>query len=96
MAQVLSAQRRGGDRYFRWGGDEFAALLPHTPREGAVGAAERLARHVEAIDLEGRLLGVNVGVAAFPEDGTDEDVLLSTADHRMYRAKTHGVAVWAQ
>ncbi|RIH76794.1 Diguanylate cyclase DosC [Calidithermus terrae] len=96
VAQVLSAQRRGGDRYFRWGGDEFAAILPHTPRGGAAGAAERLAGHVEAIVLEGRPLGVNVGVAAFPEDGTDEDTLLSTADHRMYRAKTHGVAVWAQ
>lgn len=95
VARVLSQERRPGDRYFRWGGDEFAALLPHTAREGAAAAARRVAYSIGAIHLEGRSLGVSIGVAAFPHDGRDEDALLIAADRRMYLAKDQGIAVYA-
>ncbi|WP_117237202.1 diguanylate cyclase domain-containing protein [Thermus sediminis] len=95
VAQALSKERRNGDRVFRWGGDEFAALFPHTGREGAIRAAFRYARAIEKICLEGLCLGVNIGLASYPEDGQSPDELLSVADTRMYGAKAQGVTVLA-
>jgi len=95
VAQALSKERRNGDRVFRWGGDEFAALFPHTGKEGAVRAAFRYARAIEGICLEGLCLGVNIGLATYPEDGMTTDELLSAADTRMYQAKAQGLSVLA-
>jgi diguanylate cyclase (GGDEF)-like protein len=95
VAQALSKERRDGDRIFRWGGDEFAAIFPHTGKEGALKAAFRYAQAIEGICLEGLCLGVNIGLAVFPEDGQSPDELLSAADTRMYQAKAQGLAVLA-
>ncbi|WP_038057426.1 sensor domain-containing diguanylate cyclase [Thermus amyloliquefaciens] len=95
VAQALGRERRNGDRLFRWGGDEFAALFPHTPKQGAIAAAFRYAQAIQKLCFEGLCLGVNIGVATFPEDGTTPDALLSAADTRMYEAKTRGLAVFA-
>ncbi len=96
VAQALEKERRNGDKVFRWGGDEFAALLPHTPKMGAVRAAFRYAEAIRRIQVQGLALGVNIGVAAYPEDGLTPDALLSAADGRMYRAKAQGVPVLAE
>ncbi|GAB5602658.1 diguanylate cyclase [Thermus sp. FJN-A] len=93
VAEALSQERRNGDRIFRWGGDEFAALFPHTGKEGALKAVLRYARAIEALCFDGFCLGVNIGVASFPEDGRTADALLSAADTRMYRAKAQGLTV---
>lgn len=93
VAQVLRASKRDGDTLFRWGGDEFAALLPHTDLAGAVAAAQRYAEAIEKIRIEDLELGVNIGVAAYPADAEDADMLLRQADERMYRAKRCGVSV---
>lgn len=95
VAEALSQERRNGDRLFRWGGDEFAALFPHTGKEGALAAAFRYARAIEALCFDGLCLGVNIGLATYPEDGTTPDALLSAADTRMYQAKARGLAVVA-
>jgi diguanylate cyclase (GGDEF)-like protein len=95
VARALERECRGGDRIFRWGGDEFAALLPHTGREGARAAAQRYARAIGGLEVGGLRLGVNIGVAVYPEDGTDLDELLRRADDRMYRAKAEGIPVLA-
>ena len=58
-------------------------------------AAFRYARAIEALCFEGLCLGVNIGLAAFPEDGKTPDELLSAADSRMYQAKARGLAVLA-
>jgi len=95
VAQTLFAEQRGGDKLFRWGGDEFAAILPYTPLEGALVVARRYAKSVEQICIEGYSLRINVGIAIFPHDAWEEKQLLNLADQRMYRAKEQGVAVWA-
>lgn len=95
VAEVLLKERHNGDKVFRWGGDEFAVLFPHTPKEGAAAAAFRHAQAIGEICLEGICLWVNIGVAAFPQDGDTEDALLSAADTRMYQAKAQGLAVVA-
>lgn len=95
VAEALSQERRNGDRLFRWGGDEFAALFPHTGKEGALAAAFRYARAIEALCFQGLCLGVNIGLATYPEDGTAPDALLTAADSRMYQAKAQGLSVLA-
>ncbi|GAA5336442.1 diguanylate cyclase [Thermus hydrothermalis] len=95
VAEVLKRERRNGDRVFRWGGDEFAVLFPHTPKKGAIAAAYRYARAIEHLCFGEICLGVNIGVATYPEDGTSADELLSVADTRMYQAKAQGLAVVA-
>ena len=96
VAEALLENRRNGDRVFRWGGDEFAVLLPHTGKEGAQAAALRYAKAIGSLEIDGHRLGVNIGIAAYPEDGEGADELLSRADDRMYRAKAQGVPVLAE
>ncbi|WP_279164519.1 diguanylate cyclase [Thermus scotoductus] len=95
VAEVLEKERRNGDRPFRWGGDEFAVIFPHTPKKGAVAASLRYARAIMGLCFDGICLGANIGLATFPEDGKTPDELLSAADTRMYQAKAQGVAVLA-
>jgi diguanylate cyclase (GGDEF)-like protein len=74
----------------RLGGDEFAVLLGSVNVPAAVLVARRLLAVLEhPIDVEGVTLHVegSIGVAAFPEHGTDVDTLLRRADIAMYVAK---------
>lgn len=95
VAQTLFAEQRGGDKLFRWGGDEFAAILPYTPLEGALVVARRYAKSVAQICIDGYSLGINVGIAIFPHDAWEEKQLLNLADQRMYQAKEQGLSVYA-
>jgi diguanylate cyclase (GGDEF)-like protein len=90
----------------RVGGEEFAVILPEASSvqgsvaaerlrasveaKGATIVAERIRRHVETLDLEGRRVTVSIGVASYPEHGDDADALFSAADDAMYRAKRQG------
>jgi diguanylate cyclase (GGDEF)-like protein len=87
VAEALKAERRGSDSFYRWGGDEFAVLLPHTAAEGAVVAVQRYAKAIASITTEGVPLSVNVGIASYPSDAATEGELLELADDRMYQAK---------
>ncbi len=93
VGRTLSAITRDGDRVYRWGGDEFAVLLPHTLLTGAVRAALRYARAIEQVCVEDVCVGVNLGAASFPEDSDDPEELLRLADARMYQAKSEGLVV---
>ncbi|WP_243030756.1 diguanylate cyclase [Thermus altitudinis] len=95
VAEALEGERRNGDRLFRWGGDEFAAIFPHTPKGGAVSAVLRYAKAIRGLCFDGLCLGVNIGVASYPEDGHTPDALLSAADTRMYEAKARGLVLFA-
>ncbi|WP_027882557.1 diguanylate cyclase domain-containing protein [Meiothermus rufus] len=87
VAQALQRQRRNGDGLFRWGGDEFAAILLHADGPRALVAARRYARAIAELQFQGLPLGVNIGIASLPNDGSDHDTLLQVADTRMYQAK---------
>ena len=80
-AEAVRRAMRGGDRGFRWGGDEFALLLPDTDHEGAEQAAVRLASEIlnTCSDAEGRPLSVSWGAAEATEGMTAEE-LLTQAD----------------
>lgn len=81
---------RGGDEVFRWGGDEFAVLLPATPEAGAVQVAQRLAKCVALQSRPDLPLSANIGVASGAGDSLRGEALLHHADAAMYRAKEAG------
>jgi len=92
FAAICAEHLRGHDFVSRVGGEEFAIVLPQTPQQGAVLAAERLRRAVaeELAGPDGTPITASFGVATFPQDGISAEVLLDHADQAMYAAKTLG------
>jgi diguanylate cyclase (GGDEF)-like protein/putative nucleotidyltransferase with HDIG domain len=96
IAETFRSQLRHYDVPARFGGEEFAILLPETPPEQAFEIAERIRRAVaaSAIDVEtsSEPIGatVSIGVAAFPRDAADANELIHQADLAVYRAKLQG------
>ena len=96
IAEVFRAQLRHYDVPARFGGEEFAILLPETPPEKAFEIAERIRRTVaaRAFDVETSSepirATVSIGVAGFPRDGADANELIHQADLAVYRAKLQG------
>ena len=86
VADAMSTALRRGDRLFRVGGDEFAALLAVETSEQALGAAVRLREAV----VEARLgVTMSVGVAV-PQAGETDAALLARADRALYSVKAAG------
>jgi diguanylate cyclase (GGDEF)-like protein len=79
---------------FRYGGEEFTALMPDADVHRAEALAEKLRSRVEAAAFlhDGIELRVTLscGVAVFPQNGADADALVRRADRAMYRAKAAG------
>jgi diguanylate cyclase (GGDEF)-like protein/PAS domain S-box-containing protein len=94
VAEVFRQHCRRSDVVARWGGDEFAVLMiDPVDRESAGRTADRLiaeiSRHMVVRGHEVRI-GASVGVAVYPDDGSNEDDLTLKADVAFYRAKDKG------
>lgn len=93
ISRVLNGFEEGGI-VSRYGGEEFAILLPDTSKKKAKRIAEDIRSAVKGETIELRRVKTNVtvsiGVATFPEDGKVEDQLILKADERLYRAKREG------
>jgi diguanylate cyclase (GGDEF)-like protein len=91
VAQCLQRSIRGTDIAARFGGDEFAVLLPGASPEVAEAVVKRVRHNVykTTLDLRSRMIrcSVSIGVVNYPKDGRDMRELLSTADRNMYRDK---------
>jgi diguanylate cyclase (GGDEF)-like protein len=88
LANVLRAHCRSTDTGARYGGDEFALVLP----EAGIESAERVAQRVReklASDPEIPQLTVSAGVSVYPHDGDSLEKLLGAADRALYRMKGH-------
>lgn len=78
----------------RFGGDEFIIVLPdcHT-NENISMIAKRIIEHInqplESVNIAEKL-GISIGIAVYPDDGTNKEALLSLADKAMYFAKESG------
>jgi diguanylate cyclase (GGDEF)-like protein len=95
VGSVLRDRSRRYDVVARYGGDEFAILLPQTDTEGAVRFAEKFRREMTerplALGDDSTLLGLSIGVAATSEmPGCQPEDLVREADRRMYAAKKSG------
>jgi len=89
---IFQNQLRKGDVCCRYGGEEFALLLPNTSTENAVEVAEKLRRTVESWVFPGvaRPLTLSAGVAGFPQHGNTRDEIIAAADSALYFAKQNG------
>ena len=89
VADVLSFCR-DIDTAARYGGDEFAVVLPETSIEAANNVALRICESIANDGME-PVLSVSIGVAVYPQDGENMEALLRTADMAMYtmKAKKH-------
>jgi diguanylate cyclase (GGDEF)-like protein len=94
LARRLQDVTRSVDVVARFGGEEFALILPRTPLEGAMLVAEKIRTAVARVPFDA--LGqeipvtVSVGAAAYPDSGVDPRTLLAAADDALYEAKATG------
>jgi diguanylate cyclase (GGDEF)-like protein len=91
VAQCLQRSIRNTDHAARFGGDEFAVLLPGASPEVAEAVIKRVRHNVykTTLDLRSRMIrcSVSIGVVSYPKDSKDMRDLRSLADDRMYRDK---------
>jgi diguanylate cyclase (GGDEF)-like protein/PAS domain S-box-containing protein len=90
VADVLCSCCRDIDTPARFGGDEFALVLPETNAEAANLVARRVCESV-ANDGKGPTLSVSVGVAVYPQNGDSIESLLCQADSALYLMKQHRI-----
>ena len=93
-AERLSAALRKGDTVARFGGDEFLLILPDLKViEDAIQVAQKIVDSFHKpffIDTYQLVVTTSIGIAVYPNDGTDEGILLKNADIAMYQAKQAG------
>jgi len=95
FGKLLAEHSRGEDIACRYGGEEFTLIMPEAPAEAALQRATAICSAVEAMRVQhmGRELPrvtVSIGVAAFPDHGSDPETLMHAADEALYRAKHEG------
>lgn len=97
VASILNeVVKRGGDMVFRYGGEEFAVILPDTDELGAVHVAEQIRKAVEDRTIPhksspNRVLTASLGIAeVIPTPLSGPESLIAKADRALYRAKQKG------
>jgi diguanylate cyclase (GGDEF)-like protein len=95
LCGVVREALRPTDTLARFGGDEFAVILPHTDREGAVAVAERLLSRVREVtiptDDDGAIqCSISIGVAELHSGLENANDLIRAADEKLYDSKRQG------
>src|SRR5687767_561652 len=91
LADALRVELRAMDTAVRFGGDEFAVILPQANVEGALLVAERLRARIEEIQVPGYgSMTASIGLASFPVHASSGDNLLVAADRALYNSKNFG------
>ncbi|BCX80735.1 hypothetical protein MIT9_P0311 [Methylomarinovum caldicuralii] len=95
VAGVLRGRLRRGDLLVRLGGDEFVAVVGSmlSPEDDARLAADLIGTVAGAVPPE-QDVGLSIGIARYPEHGTEAAGLLQRADQALYRAKADGRRCW--
>jgi diguanylate cyclase (GGDEF)-like protein len=91
LAECFKQELRGVDSAARFGGDEFAVILPQAYADGAQMVAERLRQRIAEIHIPGfGNLSASLGIATYPSQGPSRADLVIAADAALYSAKRAG------
>ena len=96
VSQVMIGSVRAPDMVFRYGGEEFAVVLPETHKLDATVVAERmranvsLTRFMDSKFMPTQQLTISIGVCAFPVDAQNLEEVIKNADTHLYSAKHLG------
>jgi diguanylate cyclase (GGDEF)-like protein len=96
ISTILIESSRKIDWVCRYGGEEFAIVLPKATKQDAMIIAERVRANIEqfsfttAPDSPPHRITVSLGIASFPNDGKSKSDLIRLADEALYRAKRDG------
>jgi diguanylate cyclase (GGDEF)-like protein len=95
LGGFLKQHLRGGDIACRYGGEEFALVLPEVSLENVRLRAEELREGIKHLNVEynGKILptlSMSLGIAMFPEHGATSQRVLNAADGALYEAKHRG------
>lgn len=94
VAAIMRKAIRTHDLPVRYGGEEFALVLPETDMQGAVTVAERVRRAIEmdSIEVGGKSVKftASLGVAVFPDSALEMESLIKAADIALYKSKEEG------
>lgn len=92
-AEIIVRNLRDGDIAVRYGGEEFALLLPGVDRHTAFAVAERIRKGIESHYfpkqdlLDTGNLTISGGISVFPDNGTNSNEIIQAADKELYKAK---------
>jgi diguanylate cyclase (GGDEF)-like protein len=90
LADIFRFFCRSIDTAARYGGDEFAIILPETGFKEANAAGHRICERLSN-DREEPLLSVSLGIAIYPDDGSTIETLFQAADRALYKMKARHV-----
>ena len=96
FAETTHTLMRSDDVFGRFGGEEFLVLLPNASKKEASQMAERIRSNISSYSIhlpdgdKSVSVTVSIGVSTFPNDASNIDDLLKTADQAMYTAKKNG------
>jgi diguanylate cyclase (GGDEF)-like protein len=89
VAAILNRTKRADEAAYRFGGEEFAVLMPGTNVQGALALGERIREAMHAFPWEKESVTISMGIAVWTDNWTSDD-LVDNADAALYRAKEGG------